>query len=105
MEEDVERLQEKVHDLRERVNYLERELEMSVDEQRFERQVKRVVPTGNDYEIGRDGMGYYNASINIHPADLPHAVSTIDKIDDIGWQVKDTDDESITLSVKQGLVN
>jgi hypothetical protein len=97
-------LAKRVHELEERVAYLERELDMSVDEQKWERQVKRLVPNGNDYEIDTDGIGYFTATVRVLPGDLPYIVQRIEELDEVGWQVEEWDEDAITIAVKQGLI-
>ena len=97
-------LAKRVCELEERVNYLERELELSVDEEKFERQIKRIAPNGNDYEVDTNGMGYYTATISVLPGDLPYVANRIDDMDGLGWQVRESDEDSITLSIEEGLI-
>jgi len=96
-------LAERVCDLEERVAYLERELEMSVDEKRFRRKVRRLIP-GKDYTIEQNGMGY-KVEFETNPERLPSLANEVDRIDDVGWQVVDSSEDTVTVSVEEGLIN
>jgi len=101
--EDMEELKETVQDLRERVFYLERELDMSVDEERFRRKVSRVI-VGSDYEIEESGMGY-KVEFETSPDRLPHIAKTVEELEEVGWRVADSGEERITIAVEEGLIN
>lgn len=98
-------LEERVRELEERVGYLEAELELSVDEERFERQIRHLHPSDDDFSIDTDGFGYYTATISVMPQELPHIAKKVDGMDDIGWEVKESREDRIIISVQQGLVN
>ena len=98
-------LAERVSELEERVAYLESELDISVEKQRFERQIKRISVSQEDYEIDTNGMGYYTAEVRVPPGDLPHVTNRIEKAKDLGWSVKESAEDVIILSVEQGLIN
>lgn len=96
-------LAERVCDLEERVAYLERELELSVDEERFRRKVRRLIP-GKDYTIEDAGMGY-KVEFETNPERLPSLADEVDRMDDVGWRVADSSDGSVTVSIEEGLIN
>lgn len=98
-------LAKRVCDLEERVNYLERELDISVEEERFERRMERIAPTGSSFEVSENNMGFYVGEIDILPTELPHIVRKVDEIDGVGWEVRDSSEESITVAVREGLIN
>ena len=101
--EEVEKLEELVQDLKERVHYLERELEMSVDEERFRRKVSRVI-VGSEYEIEQNGMGH-KVEFTAHPERLPNIANRVNELEDCGWRVADASDEEVTVVVEEGLIN
>ena len=100
--EKVEELEELVQDLKDRVHYLERELDMCVDEQRFERKIRSLTPEAN-YEIHSDSMGHYKADVEVHPDQMRHATEKVERTDGIEWRVKESREDVIILSVEQGL--
>lgn len=98
-------LAERVRDLEERVKYLESELDLSVDERRFERRINKIIPSGQDFVVETNGMGYYVARVTVLPGDLPHISHRVQEMDDLGWDVEESTDENITIRIEQGLFN
>lgn len=99
-----DKLQERVHELEERVAHLERELGVTIDRWRFERKISRLSPK-RSYEMEDTEFGGYRARVEIAPGDLPHIANRISDMDDIGWQVVEPGEESMVISVEEGLVN
>jgi uncharacterized coiled-coil protein SlyX len=97
-------LEERVEELEERVSYLEGELEISVDERRFERRIERLSRADQEYEISKNEIGNYRATMNIPADQMSHFVDRIANMDSLGWFVKDADDGEIVIRVEEGLV-
>lgn len=94
-------LAERVCDLEERVAYLEKELELSVDERRFEKKIRNITRTAEEYEIRQDGPPY-KARVTIQEEALPYASHLAAGLDNIGWEMVEHTDDMITINIIQG---
>jgi hypothetical protein len=101
MTEDTD-LAKRVCELEERVSYLEHELEMSVDEKRFERRMSRICP-GDKVQVDTDGFNY-TAEVVIHPEELPRIAQEISSMEGVGWRIKKSREGSITIEIEEGLI-
>ena len=101
---DEELLNEKVEELENRVSYLEAELEMSYEQERFRRQMESMVRTEDaDVEISDNQIGGYHALFTGLTADeLNRVVESIEFRDvPYGWVITETS-EGIGLEVWTG---
>lgn len=99
-DEDIAELREQVSSLQNRVAYLERELELSYDEHRFERRMERLVPGDFEVETVDNQIGGYHARFSNLSADQLNAA--IEKVEfgdtEYEWAMTETA-EGIGLEV------
>jgi len=98
-------LQNRVKGLENRVGYLERELELSVEDERFRRTVQQLFMDEDDVTLTKNQMGYNVARGSVRAEDLPHIVQKIESMEDMGWRIIGPADDEVELSVERGLNN
>ena len=96
-----EEVEERVSELETKVAYLEKELDISYDRQKFEREMNRLIPTGcGEIEISDNRIGGYHARFSELTIDqLNAAIENIEFRDtDYEWSVTETS-EGVGLEV------
>jgi len=95
---------ERIRELEARVSYLERELEMSYEDERFERLVKKVAPSSDtDYCIVENAMGHHKAELYVSPEMVRQVASSVDREENLGWHVDGSTDGRVTVVIAEGL--
>lgn len=97
-------LAKRVNELEQRVAYLERELELSYDEERFRRRMERVFPNGADYEVTNSTMGHFSAEACLGPHEMDQVIGRVEEMDDYGWQITESEDGEVIVKVQEGLI-
>lgn len=85
-------LEETVQQLEERISYLERELELSYDEHKFERKMNTLVSGEYDLEINDNRVGGYHARFGELSADqLNYAIERLEFSEsEYNWAMTET---------------
>lgn len=97
-------LAERVCELEERVAYLERELDLSYDEEKFRRRMERIFPNDADYEVVNSTMGYHSAEACLGPHEMDQVIGRVQEMDDYGWRITENDDGEVLVRVEEGLI-
>lgn len=95
---------ERVRELEERVAYLESKLEMSVEDERFKRKVRKLFPQ-NECEVSKNKMGQHVATGEVDPHLLPEIANSVSEMDNLGWRVSKLTADKIEVSIESGLIN
>lgn len=84
-------LDDLVNKLQRRVEYLERELDLSYEEHRFVNRIEKIFPDEAEIEYDDGTFGHYAQVSDITGDDVQHALDTIDGLDlDLGTAVTET---------------
>lgn len=97
-------LAERVCELEERVAYLERELDLSYDEERFRRRMDHIFPNEAEVEVVNDTMGYMSAQACLGPHEMDQVIGRVQEMDDYGWQILSNEDGEVVVKVEEGLI-
>ena len=97
-------LAERVCELEERVAYLERELELSYDKDKFKRRMRRVFPSGVDVEFSENTMGHFSAEACLSPQEMDYTIGRVQEMDEYGWKIRENDDGETIVKVQEGLI-
>lgn len=100
-EKDTEK---RIRNLEERVAYLESKLEMSVEDERFKRKVRKLFPQ-NECEVSKNKMGQRVATGEVDPHRLPKIANRVDEMDNLGWRVSHLGEDMVEISIESGLVS
>lgn len=99
-DEDIEQLREQVSSLQNRVSYLEAELDVSYEQERFKRRMRSLIPGDFDVETTDNQIGGYHARFSDLSADQLNA--GVEKVEfsqyDYEWAMTETS-EGIGLEV------
>lgn len=87
----MEDLEEQVEQLSDRVSYLERELEVSYMQNRFERRMFSLLPTDDhEVEISDGPYGYHARITDINGDDVQYIIDRLDSMDRYDYAVTET---------------
>ena len=98
-------LAKRVCELEERVTYLEKELDISIDEKKFERKISRIAPRNANYEIVDDDarLSKYSAILTLDPHNLPHVSTQVESHENIAWSMEESSEDEITIKIQEGV--
>jgi hypothetical protein len=97
-------LAERVGELEARVEYLERELDLSYDKERFRRQMERIFPNDADWEVVNAVGGHYSAEACLGPHEMDQVIGRVQGMDDYGWQIHESEEGEVIVRVAEGLI-
>jgi len=97
-------LAKRVHELEERVAYLERELDLSFDEEKFRRRMDHIFPNDTDYEVVNSTMGHHSAEACLGPHEMDRVIGRVQEMDEYGWQITENEDGEVVVKIQQGLI-
>ena len=95
---------QRMRNLEERVAYLESKLEMSVEDERFKRKVRKLFPQ-NECEVSKNKMGQRVATGEVDPHRLPEIANSVGEMDNVGWRVSHLGEDMVEISIESGLVS
>ena len=97
--EEIEELKERVNELEDQVGYLESELEISVEKQRFRNIVKQALRNSESIEIDTDDAFQWTAKAEIKPEYVRHAVENVNAKFAYEWQLESSDGEKAVVVI------